>query len=298
MLRYAVAAAILAAIIVVVTERRDTRVLAGNIGVTAYPNGIVVAQVPYRRDGDAGAVTIGIGGHTVIHAMPARAEQYGNDNYFFRPPAALDERVLVIVSYDSVTGVETRLSVVKVAHARVDAELANAADKSAPNAATETVVALAKAHDADDQLPADPLTVVEELKGDMRWTVSDGATPEQYVNGLNLWATKKGLPIRTEKVTGKPSAVLDVISRTLANGGTAQVYLRFKPAYRTGRRAGRMVSIVRVIRSGDDTFIGIRDSASSAGVDVYRVRGDMLVDYAFSDDTAVIGWGFVQNWNK
>ena len=288
-LKHSVVAALIVATVIVVVQRRDMRVLAGHIGVTAYPNGIAVVQVPYRRDGEAGTVTAHIGGQAAVDAMPALAVKLDNDNFFFRPVEALGERVLVSVAYDSGGKVEMTDKLVKVVHARANDD-GNAADESAPRAAADAAVAIAKAHNGDEKLPADPLTIVGELKGDMRWT-GTGVTPENFVSGLNLWAKKKGLPVITEKIVGKPVVMLDEISRALSDRGTAQIYLKFN-------RIGRTVGISRVIRTGTDVFIGVHDSAGPAGTDVYRVRNGVLVDYAFSDDIAVIGWGFVQTWNN
>lgn len=293
-LKYFVVAALGAAVVIVVIQRRDVSVLSGHIGITAYPGGGAVVQVPYRHDADEGTVTISVAGKTVISAMPADAIKYGNDNYFFRPSGVLQELVPVTVSYT--TGPTTELIQQTVNVIRIpDSGSSAVADESAPAMAAAAVVSLSKKHNADDKLPAYVSTITDELKGDMHWSATDGVSVENFMAGLNLWARKKDLPFHTEKVSTKTAVLLDAVSRALTVGNTAQVYLQFKHSGRVA--GGRMVNVVRVIHAGEDWVIGITDSSGPTGVDVYRVHDGALVDYAFSSDIAVIGWGFIQIWD-
>lgn len=293
-LPYAVGATLIIAACVVVFERRDSRVLARAIGMTLYPNGMAVVQVPYRRDGAGGEMTIMVDGETMVNTEPAFALKYSNDNYSFRPARPWGERARVSISYNRGYIVERLETEVKIVYAGSDSH--SSFDDVEPSIATEAVVALTKHHGFDDKLPADPLTIVQELKDDMRWTTVGGVTPEQYVSGINQWAVKKDVPIRTEKIVGKSFVQLDALSRALANGETAQLYLQFKHSGRVVD--GRLVGLNRIISDGKDWYVGIRDTAGPTGTDWYRIRDGALAHYAFSEDTAVIGWSFIQTWNK
>ena len=291
--RYAVVVAIIAAVGIVIAQRTDARVLAAGIGITAYPDGVAVVQLPYRRDGDPGTVTVLVDGQIVVRDMPAYPDKYGNDNYYFRSPAALGDTALVRVTFRSERIVQSVLTRVRVVRTRTDGVIA-AADESAPTAAARAAFALAKAHAADGNLPADPLTAVTELKNEMRWT-SSGVSPDAYVGGLNAWAAKKGLPMHTERVAGTGDTILAELAHALDTGGTAQAYIQYVRAGTV--TGGHTVGVERVTHVGSDTFIGMRDSAGPGGTDVYPVRKGILVGYGFSDDAAVLGWGFVQTWN-
>jgi hypothetical protein len=286
----AVIVAVIAAAVIAATERHDARVLASDIGITTYTNGTAAVQVLYRRDGGPGTVTILVDGQTVVRDMPAYAEKYSNDNFIFHPAEKLGDQALIRVTFDSDAVVQTVRRTVHVAHAIVPV----VSDDDAPAVAARAAVVMAKAHAADGNLPADSQTMTQELKDDMQWTT--GMTPEQYVSGLNRWAMKKELPMRTERISGAADVVLDALAHARAAGDTAQLFIRF---VRTGKDVGgRTVGVDHVVRTNGGVFIAIIDGAGPAGNDVYEVRQGVIVGYGFSGDTAVIGWGFVQRWTK
>jgi hypothetical protein len=290
-LRYGIAAAMIAAVVFVVVERGDRHVLASNIGVSVYSNGVAVVQVPYRRDGGVGTVSVLINGQTVVRALPAFAEKYGNDNFFFSPPADMTDRPSVRVSFDSASGTESLVRSVSVTRPSDVSDR----NESAPRIAAAAMVALTKRNAGDTALPADPETIVDELKFDMKWTVA-GVSSDNYSSGLTTWARKKGLPITTDMILGSSSSLLDAMATALKRGDAVQAYLWLS---RGGHPAiDRTVLVERVVVRDGEPYIGIRDVAGPTGVNVYRVHDGAIEGYAFTSDVAVIRWGFVQHWNK
>ena len=65
----------------------------------------------------------------------------------------------------------------------------------------------------------------------------------------------------------------------------------------SARARSPVTGIVLVTISFSIGDCSMRDSAGPGGTDVYPVRKGILVGYGFSDDAAVLGWGFVQTWN-
>src|SRR5687767_6123411 len=98
MKRLAITALVLAAA-VAASVRADRGVLAGNIGITAYPDGTVMVQVPYRRDAPQGTVSVWVQGKEAVRVFPAWPRKYWNDNYFFVPGEPLPDRVQVHVVF-------------------------------------------------------------------------------------------------------------------------------------------------------------------------------------------------------
>jgi hypothetical protein len=126
------------------------------------------------------------------------------------------------------------------------------------------MVALAKRHSADDKLPANAATMLAELTSDLRGG---------FVAGLNLWATKKGLPVRTVQLGDtKGRTTLAALEPALARGDTAQLIMD-----------GRMVNLVGIVHD-DSVFILVDESQGLMGTTVYRAQD------------VRIGWGFSQQW--
>lgn len=341
---HAVVAAIVLAVIAAVLIRRDTRVLADNIGVTAFSNGSAMVQVPYRRDGAPGTVSIMVNGFPVIEGAPARPERYWNSNFYTRDAGISGEQVRVRVTFTGPAGdevierdvsptlsdeyikpsdfegiTEPELSM-KVGQTQVrqrasptptipdsgQYHMANTPDllqrpaECAPTAAANSLISLANKHGQDGKLPADSLTMIDELKGDMRWTPKNGVLPDDFVAGKNLWAAKKGLPIRTEKVGNQTgTTTLAALEEALKNGKAAELRLAFAEPVRGGFKVtgGHLVTVVGVHTTNGKTYVDIHDPKSPGGVDTHLVEGNQITDYTlYAEGVTVLSWGFTQTW--
>lgn len=170
----------------------------------------------------------------------------------------------------------------------------------APTAAANSLISLAKEHGQDGKLPADSLTMIDELKGDMRWTPENGVLPDDFVAGKNLWAAKKGLPIRTEKVGNQTgTATLAALEAALRDGKAAELRIAFAEPVRGGFKVtgGHLVTVVGVHTTDGKTYIDIHDPKSPSGVDTHRVEGNQITDYTlYSEGVTVLSWGFTQTW--
>lgn len=335
--------AIIVAGIFVVIQRRDARVLAGNIGITAYPNGMVMVQVPYRHDGERGTLTVSLDlnadgafseSEIVVRGFPGLPRKYGNSNYFFRPASAIPDDVQIRVSFDGVypQTIEKTVSVARSSDTGIKSELAGVTKpdlsmkegeaphglqsvqrdgdvpdltqrkaECAPTAAANSLISLAKEHGADGKLPADPLTIIDELKGDMRWTPADGVLPDDFVRGKNEWAAKKGLPIRTEMIgDAQGTKTVDALFDALKNGKAAELRLRFaEPNGRGGYKVtgGHLVTVVSVTKTDNGTFIDVNDPRTPNGTETYHIEGNQIEGYGlWTDGPTILGIAFSQTW--
>lgn len=179
-------------------------------------------------------------------------------------------------------------------------DLTQREEECAPTAAANSLISLAKEHGQDNKLPADSLTMIDELKGDMRWNPENGVLPDDFVAGKNLWAAKKGLPIKTEKVGNQTgTTTLDALSAALRNGGAAELRIAFAVPVRGGYKVvgGHLVTVVGVHVVNGKTYVDIHDPKSPSGVDTHLIQGNQLADYTrFPHGVTVMSWGFTQTW--
>lgn len=338
----ALAAALVAAAIAAALVRADKDVLAANLGVTVYPSGAALVQVPYRADGEQGSVSVwldvdGDGAFSdaerVVDAFPGRPRKYWNSNFFVRPSGAVPDRVRVRVAFTGVRGesVERDVAVSRSSDTGLRAEITGTTDpersmkagagdgmnaglrtadvpdlsqrpaECAPTAAANSLISLAREHGADDKLPADAATIVNELKADMRWTPADGVLPDDFVRGKNEWAAKKGLPIRTEQVgDNQGRTTLQQLLPALRDGKAAELRIRFaEPNGRGGWKAagGHLITVVGVTETPNGTFIDVNDPRTPDGTETYRVEGNQIEGYAlWPDGPTLVGIGFTQTW--
>ncbi len=257
-LRFWAAVALVGATAVAVATASNPRVLSPDIGITLSDDGSALVQVPYRRDGPAGVVSIQVEGTEVVAGFPAQPRKYWNNNYLFSVPAVLPEDVRVDVVFTSPVDVQSVSAVVRPTRMRARADDID----DTPAVAAAAMVMLAKRNGADDKLPAPAATMLAELTSDLR---------QDFVAGLNLWATKKGLPIHTAKLgDARGRTTLAAVQAALERGDTAQIMLD-----------NRMVNLVSVV----DSFILIDDPRGPMGTTVLRL-----------DDPRRVGWGFSQRW--
>ncbi len=325
--------AFLLSIVWVIGIRRDESVLRDYVGVVLYPQGGALAQVQYRRDGGSGAVTIALdfnddgmfdASETVIDAFPAQPQRYWNSNFYFRREELRDKKILTRVTFvnDARTEVVERRVVVRmlsapfriadfdgIAHPtssmtarRKDVvgvpDIEQQANECAPVAGANGLITLAKRFGEDGRLPADLGVMLNELKSDMRWSLTNGVSVDDFVLGANRWALSKGLPIVTQKI-GEGQRALSEFSKSLTADGVALVRLSFSVPSGSRQRVlgGHLVSVVGVHDMEGATFIDIHDPNSPQGVDTYRVEGSTIVDYAlFPEATVKLDQGFTQTW--
>jgi len=313
-LPWLVAAALVAATVFAATGRRDDRVLADTIGVTQYPGGVAMVQIPFRRDANPGTVTVSVDDAVVIQRAPLYPTEYWNDDYFFRPSVPLAGRVRVRVVMDGGQGESVTRDVVVsrstdrgIADDLTDvtqparsmktgeADLPERRGECAPTAAADALIRLTKEHGADDRLPPDTVALVDELKQDMRWTPGDGVNPDGYVAGISHWALALGLPVRVSAIGDAAGhTTLDDLAHALAAGDAAQSRLQFSDG--SVPVGGHLVGVVAVSRSDDGDFIAVNDPRSVSGTDIYRIRNGRLTDYPFFDKDVTLGVGFTEEW--
>lgn len=179
-------------------------------------------------------------------------------------------------------------------------DLVQRKDECAPTAAANSLISLVKEHGQDDKLPADSLTMIDELKGDMRWNPANGVLPDDFVAGKNLWAAKRGLPIKTEKVGNQTGTeTLEALARSLKNGGATELRIAFAVPVRGGYKVvgGHMVTVVGVHTTNGKNYVDFHDPKSPSGVDTHLVEGNRIADYTlFAEGVTVMSWGFTQTW--
>lgn len=181
-------------------------------------------------------------------------------------------------------------------------DLQQRTDECAPTAAANSLISLAKEHGQDGRLPADSLTMIDELKGEMRWTPADGVVPDNFIVGKNRWAIQKGLPITTALVGNtRGKGTIDALAAALSAGGAGELRLRFgapvgNGGYRMG--GGHLVTIVGVTKNDFGTFIDINDPLTPSGTDTYKLDANgMLIGYPRKENgVAFVGIGFTQTW--
>ncbi|MCC6405483.1 MAG: hypothetical protein IT405_03820 [Candidatus Yanofskybacteria bacterium] len=351
-LPYLVGGALVLAVLWAVVVRNDDRVLASGIGITRYPNGGAMVQIPYQNDGAAGRIRIALDlnkdgafeENEIVVVSPARPQRYWNSNYFFRDERLAGGPVRVRVAFAGANGEESierevrpvdddavirssdfsgvtqpelsmregqtreRVPVAPVptvpdsgSYRFADTpDLVQRIAECAPTAAANSLISLAREHGQDGKLPADSLTMIDELKGDMRWTPENGVLPDDFVAGKNLWAAKKGLPIKTEKVGNQNgTTTLEALARGLQAGKAAELRLAFAEPVRGGYKVvgGHLVTVVGVHAVDGKTYIDIHDPKSPSGVDTHRVEGNRLTDYElYTEGVTVMSWGFTQTW--
>src|SRR5690349_17484452 len=124
MKRIAIAVLLLAAAIAALM-RRDPGVLAGNLGITAYPDGIVMVQVPWRRDAPQGTVNVWVQGTEAIHAFPGWPRKYWNDNYYYRSAEPVPDTVRMRITFSGDVGdaIERTVKVSRSSDAGIAPEL-------------------------------------------------------------------------------------------------------------------------------------------------------------------------------
>jgi hypothetical protein len=322
------------AIVVVIWVRRDASVLRDYVGLVIYPQGGAMAHVQYRRDGAPSLVSISLDFNgdrkfdeteVVIDAFPAQPQLYWSSNFYFRTHRLSDTGILARVTLvgDAGTEIVERRVVPRILPApfrvsdfegipqpsrsmtarheqRVigvpDIEQSN--NECAPVSAANTLIALAKRYGEDGRLPADLRVMLDELKRDMRWSLTGGVTVDDFVAGVNRWAASKGLPIATEKI-GEGRQALTTLAESLATDDAALIRLSFSLSSGSTRRVlgGHLVTVVGVHDIGGSTFIDIHDPNSPQGVDTYRVENSAIVDYVlFPEATTTLGQGFTQTW--
>jgi hypothetical protein len=254
-IRIAGIVALVGAVITAALIRSSTGVLASSIGITAYENGTVLVQVPYRRDAPRGTVTIIFDETVVASGMPAAPRRYGNSNYVIPIRVPLPERVQVWIDFigpghsDSIEA--------WVIPTRSPALHRTADDIAEPIVIARALYALTKAHWADDKLPADPMTAATELSDDMR---------NGLVAGANLWSMKKGLPIHTAEVQkrGKETKIV-MLEKALQAGHAATIFL-----------GGHLVVLTGVVHLPHAVYLEVEDPQGLAGTTVYPYSDDMI----------------------
>jgi hypothetical protein len=325
---------VIAAVVYVVVARANYDVLADEPSLTVYPNGMAMIQVPYRRDAPQGSLTVRVDEQEVFTAVPARPRKYWNSNYFFRSTGSFSDTARIDLAFEGKHDQAlTRTVHVKVSSGegmRMDfsgvakpeesmregeamsgaqagirevdvPDLTQRPAECAPTAAANSLISLAREHGADDKLPADALTMVNELKGDMRWTPADGVVPADFIRGKNEWAAKKGLPIVTASV-GNSQGIgsLEAIREGLAVGKAAELRIRFAEPTTGGKykiAGGHLITVVGVTETPNGTFIDVNDPRTPDGTETYRVENGQIENYPlWPDGPVLIGLGFTQTW--
>ncbi len=315
--------------------RRDLSVLADGVGVTVFPKGEVMVQIPYRLDAAHAPVSVWVDDVQVLRDVPVAPRKYWNANLFYKTDHDVPDTVTVRVVWNGEhpQTVEKKVQVTRSADEGIKPELAGTtkpdlsmkegddaphglqtatreADvpdlvqrkaECAPTAAANSLISLAKEHGQGDKLPADSLTMIDELKGDMRWTPADGVVPEDFVRGKNEWAAKKGLPIRTELIGDQQGTkTIDALFDALKNGKAAEVRIRFaEPNGRGGYKVtgGHMVTVIGVTKTENGTFIDVNDPRTPDGTETYHIEGNQLDGYGlWQDGPTLLGVGFSQTW--
>lgn len=168
----------------------------------------------------------------------------------------------------------------------------------APTAAANGLISLINKKGNQDDLPASPEELIEELKEDMNWDREDGVQPDNFVEGKNRWALRHGLPIRTTKV-GDTHGIetIDQIREALEQGASVELRIKFGDA--SGKAAGGHMVTVTGIHQGDgQTYLDINDpyTPEEEGSETVEVRSNQITNYGPWEGLTVLSWGFIQVW--
>lgn len=170
-------------------------------------------------------------------------------------------------------------------------------NECAPTSAANSLIGLATRNGKADKLPSNPRDVINQLKGDMQWSVANGVVPDDFVAGKDKWAARMGFPIRTEKAGDQDGrGTLREIQDALNKGGAAEMRLRFADANSGDIVTGHMVTVVAVRQVNGRDFIDVHDPLSPVGTDSYLVSEGEVLGYGLWRGPAYVGWGFAQVW--
>jgi len=165
-----------------------------------------------------------------------------------------------------------------------------------PTAAANSLISLIAKNGKPADLPGTPGEIIEDLKGDMKWTLENGSPTDNFVAGKNAWAKKHGLPIVTEKVGDVHGiTTLDSIKEALEAGSAVELRIKFAGA--DGSIAGGHMVTVTGIHQGDgQTYIDINDPATPEGTETVEIRSNRITNYGPWEGITGMSWGFVQTW--
>lgn len=180
-------------------------------------------------------------------------------------------------------------------------------DECAPTSAANSIIRLAGDHNRIDAIPRDPTALIDMLKQQMGWTPQNGVLTGDFSPGKEYVAKQLGLPITSETVSGDFNHVIDRIEETLNKGGAAEMRLQSTVTDENGQThnvGGHMVTVVGVVRNGQQTSVQIHDPLSPSGTDTYEIdpNDGSLIKYPFlggklSDAVHVrLTTGFIQTW--
>lgn len=177
-------------------------------------------------------------------------------------------------------------------------------DECAPTSAANSIIRMAGDNGKIDAIPRDPYELVDLLKREMGWTYQNGVLVEDFSRGKDFVAKQLNLPIHSETITGDFNHVLDGVEETLNQGGGTEI--RMKQVVQnpqTGRNqtaGGHMITVTRVIRTGQQVSVQVHDPLSPSGTDTYDVdaRTGELINYPYMRGSLIITTGFLQHWSK
>jgi hypothetical protein len=150
-----------------------------------------------------------------------------------------------------------------------------------------------------DAIPRDPYALVDLLKREMGWTSQNGVLVEDFSRGKDFVAKQLNLPIHSETITGDFNHVLDGVEQTLSEGGGTEVRLKQVVENPQNGKSqtvgGHMITVTRVIRTGQQVSVQVHDPLSPSGTDTYDVdaRTGELINYPYMHGSLVITTGFL-----
>jgi len=143
--------------------------------------------------------------------------------------------------------------------------------------------------------------LIAELKQDLNWG-NLGVFYEDVISGINTFTARHDIPLEAYQVGEEyDPGIIKKIAEELKMGRDVEVwlqYLSYLPDGSVERRGAHVVTVVGVWASDGSEFLGIHDplTRSRDSLDMYRIEGARMVDYAFQRSTVTyIRYAFAES---